>query len=143
MCYLNIKNKNHSFGKERVFTIVLAAMGMSNFLLPYYIQYFAGALLYAFVIGVSTGCLVALVLPLSMTALKPVKGQTMKEAGREAMDGALRSSTALRLSVMDAMADEEAKEAAAADWPPSSSITSGLVYSTIALGVFTGPAIVG
>jgi len=33
--------------------------------------------------------------------------------------------------------------AAAADWPPSSSITSGLVYSMLAVGIMVGPVVCG
>jgi len=32
---------------------------------------------------------------------------------------------------------------AAADWPPSSSITSGLVYSMLAVGIMVGPVVCG
>jgi len=38
---------------------------------------------------------------------------------------------------------EEEKRAAAADWPPSASITSGLVYSMLAIGISAGPALAG
>ena len=34
-------------------------------------------------------------------------------------------------------------QAAAEDWPPSSSITSGLVYSTLAVGILAGPIAAG
>jgi MFS family permease len=38
---------------------------------------------------------------------------------------------------------EEERRAAAADWPPSASITSGLVYSMLAIGISVGPALAG
>mmetsp|Transcript_28799 Transcript_28799/g.37200 ORF Transcript_28799/g.37200 Transcript_28799/m.37200 type:complete len:561 (+) Transcript_28799:43-1725(+) len=148
LCRVFVMSAADHIGKERVFTVVLFSLTISNLFLPIIIHDYIGALAYAFVIGVATGCLVALVLPLSTTALKPIDGESEEDAGRKAMEGldialSLRGSTSLRMTFSEALEDQEARDAAAADWPPSSSITSGLVYSSIAIGVFVGPVLVG
>jgi nitrate/nitrite transporter NarK len=131
------------FGRERVFTAVLASLGLANAMLPTLIGSAGGAWCYALVVGVCSGVLVALVLPLATAASAPRSGQTDAAAGAEAL-ASVRSSEASGSGDAAAAASEAAaRAAAAADWPPSASITSGLVYSTIALGVFLGPIGVG
>ena len=49
----------------------------------------------------------------------------------------------LRLSAVAMRAEDEEREAAIADWPPSAAITGGVVYSMVAVGVSLGPVVVG
>jgi len=138
-----VASASDKYGCERVFLCVLLAMAIANAALPQVVATVAGGTAYAVVIGSTTGCLVALVLPLATAALKPSAGVSLTKAGEEAMQalGDLRSSAILRFDA-DAEMEEE-KRAAAADWPPSASITSGLVYSMLAIGISAGPALAG
>jgi len=125
------------YGRERAFTCVLVCLAVVNFALPALIETVVGGFAYAVVVGTCSGVLVALVLPLATAALSPEReGLTAAAAGIAALANVRDSASAASASAAAAAAAERVeKERAAADWPPSASITSGLVYSTIALGV--------
>lgn len=62
------------FGVERIFIGILVLLTVANATYPVLVASPVGGFIYAVAIGCGTGGLTALVLPLSMAALKPPRG---------------------------------------------------------------------